>query len=295
MAHKAVFLDRDHTILDDPGYLSDPEGVKLIRGSDLAIKSLSQAGYKVVVVTNQSGIARGLLTEETLARIHAEMCRQLSSHGAHLDAVYYCPYHPEGTVEEYAIDSDLRKPKPGMLLKAAEDLDLDLPASWMVGDSARDIEAGQRAGCRTVRLRTHGVHFPREEINEDAQADFTCRTLPEAAKVILRDSVLPTEAPKGTGASPGSAASRPAASEGVEVCREILRYVRQLARADQDDRFSFSRVLAGLTQALALLALAGTVASALQAHPAAETQTWGIVAIVLQLMTLTFLMMGRSR
>ena len=126
--------------------------MKLLPGVELALKSLAAAGFKIVVVTNQSGIARGLLTEETLAQIHAELRRQLSEKGAHLDAIYYCPYHPEGTVEAYAMESDLRKPQPGMLLKAAEEMDIDLPASWMVGDDARDIEAGQRAGCRTIRL-----------------------------------------------------------------------------------------------------------------------------------------------
>ena len=155
MAGKAVFLDRDNTVIEDPGYISDPQVVKLLPGVELAIKSLAQAGYKVVVVTNQSGVARGLLTEEMLERIHTELRRQLGQHGAHLDGVYYCPFHPEGTVEQYAKDSDLRKPKPGMLLKAAQELDIDVSASWMVGDSARDIEAGQRAGCRTVRVRAH--------------------------------------------------------------------------------------------------------------------------------------------
>ncbi|MDP7288001.1 MAG: HAD family hydrolase, partial [Phycisphaerae bacterium] len=153
---KAVFIDRDNTIIDDPGYISDPAAVKLLPGVELAIKSLAQTGFKNIVCTNQSGIARGMLTEEGLDSIHAELRRQLGDKGAHLDAIYYCPFHPQGTVEKYACESDLRKPKPGMLLKAAADLDLDLSECWMVGDSARDIEAGQRAGCRTIRVRTAG-------------------------------------------------------------------------------------------------------------------------------------------
>ncbi len=188
MANKAVFLDRDHTLIEDPGYLSDSSGVKLLPGVDLALKSLEAGGFKTVVVTNQAGVARGLITEENVHQIHTELHRQLAERGAHLDAIYYCPYHPEGTVEAYARDSEFRKPSPGMLLKAAQELDIDLPASWMVGDSARDVEAGQRAGCRTIRLRPSATPLPGEVSQEDVQPDFTARNLVEAARTILRES-----------------------------------------------------------------------------------------------------------
>jgi D-glycero-D-manno-heptose 1,7-bisphosphate phosphatase len=237
MANRAVFLDRDQTIIEDPGYISDPAAVKLLPGVDLAIKSLRQGGYLTVVVTNQSGIARGLLTEEALEKIHGEMRRQLAAGGAHLDAVYYCPFHPEGTVEPYAVDSDLRKPSPGMLLKAAGDLDIDLSASWMVGDGARDIEAGQRAGCRTIRVRAAAPAVSAEAEDENVQSDFTVRNLLEAAKLILH-------APARVHARPGGAASPPRAAEGTpppspggeaglgerEILLEILRQVRELSR-----------------------------------------------------------------
>lgn len=216
MANKAVFLDRDNTLIEDPGYLSDPAAVRLLPGVDLAIKSLAQCGYKTVVVTNQSGIARGLLTEEALERIHGEMRRQLAERGAHLDAIYYCPFHPEGTVEQYAKDSDLRKPKPGMLLKAAKDLDIDLSASWLVGDGARDIEAGQRAGCRTVRVRTKPSQrmMPGEESDESVQADHTVRNLVDAARVILR-APQPSRAVAATEAAKVIAAKEPVETEAV--------------------------------------------------------------------------------
>ncbi len=187
MANKAVFLDRDHTIIDDPGYLSDPDQVKLLPGVELALKSLRQAGYLLVVVTNQSGVARGMFTEQTLKTIHAELQRRLEEKGARLDAIYYCPFHPEAQVEKYAKDSELRKPKPGMLLKAAEDLDIDLSASWMVGDSPRDVEAGQRAGTRTVRIRHPGEQLPRDQVGDVAQPDYTVRNLVDAARVIIRE------------------------------------------------------------------------------------------------------------
>ncbi|MFW6133383.1 MAG: D-glycero-alpha-D-manno-heptose-1,7-bisphosphate 7-phosphatase, partial [Planctomycetota bacterium] len=182
MSAKAVFLDRDNTILADPGYLSDPDDVKLLPGAALALQSLAQAGYKLVVATNQSGIARGLLTEETLGQIHAELRRQLAEQHVHLDAIYACPYHPEGTVEPYARESELRKPNPGMLLAAAEELDIDLERSWAVGDSPRDIEAGQRAGCRTILLRAHPDRHEDDPHEESARPDFVVRNIVDAAR-----------------------------------------------------------------------------------------------------------------
>lgn len=186
MGRKAVFLDRDGTIIEDPGYLSDPKEVKLLPGVELALKSLSQAGYLLVVVTNQSGIARGMFTEETLDLIHDRLRELLHEKNARIDAVYHCPFLPEGSVEQYAVDSDLRKPKPGMLLEAADELDIDLERSWTVGDSPRDVEAGQRAGTRTIRLRTpHGAG--REDATDTVRADFIVRNLVDAARVIVRE------------------------------------------------------------------------------------------------------------
>ncbi|HUT58745.1 MAG TPA: HAD family hydrolase [Phycisphaerae bacterium] len=237
MANRAVFLDRDRTIIEDPGYMSDPSAVKLLPGADLAIKSLRQAGYVVVVVTNQSGIARGLLTEDALEKIHAEMRRQLLAGGAHVDAIHYCPYHPEGTVEKYAVDSDLRKPKPGMLLKGAEELDIDLAASWMVGDGARDIEAGQRAGCRTIRVRAGEHEVPGDPDDQAVQADFTVRNLLEAAKLILQ-SPARVAAGRVSGPPPATGAGRETSGANQhmtdrEILLEILQCVRQLARERQ--------------------------------------------------------------
>ncbi|MCD4825217.1 MAG: HAD family hydrolase [Phycisphaerae bacterium] len=192
MSDKAVFLDRDGTIIEDPGYLADPSRVKLLPGVELAIKSLRQAGYKIVVVTNQSGVARGLFSEDDLESIHAEMRRQFAEKGAMLDAIYYCPYHPAGTVMQYARESDLRKPSAGMLLKAAAEMDIDLAGSWMVGDSARDVGAGQRGGCRTIRILTpaHDVIRPAAMRKEEDEfhADFDVRNLVDAARMIMREA-----------------------------------------------------------------------------------------------------------
>jgi len=309
MPNKAVFLDRDHTLIDDPGYLADPQAVKLLPGVELAVKSLVQAGYKIVVVTNQSGIARGLLTEEALDAIHAEMRRQLADRGAHLDAIYYCPFHPEGTVETYARESEFRKPQPGMLLKAAEDLDLDLAQSWMVGDSGRDIEAGQRAGCRTIRIRVQSLHLAGETEVEDVQADYTVRNLVDAARVILRavpvaprppaetrPSVPAATVPERPAPAPAAAETTPAPEppDDAQVRREILRHVRQLARVEHTDEFSFLKLAGGIAQMLALLALVIALYQMI-VDQISHGILWALISGVLQTLALTCFTVHRPK
>ena len=300
MSNKAVFLDRDNTVIEDPGYLADPGAVKLLPGVELAIKSLTQAGYKIVIVTNQSGIARGRLTVETLEKIHAEMQRQLAERGAHVDGIQYCPYHPEGTVEEFTEDSELRKPKPGMLLKAAANLDVDLSQSWMVGDSGRDIEAGQRAGCRTIRIRLRSTHVHGEAEEEDVQADHTVRNLVDAARVILRAATAPRVERAGASAGPAAAPVEAAAGPGGEgmddsaVRQEILRHVRQLARHEASDEFSFLKLMGGITQMLAIICLVLTLFRMMNLQTHSQAGLWGLMAIALQLMALTCFTVNRQ-
>ena len=126
--------------------------MKLLPGSAQALVQLKQMGYKLIVVSNQSGIARGMFTEDDLGQIHARMKELLAAEGAYLDQIYYCPYHPEGVIEKYRKESDLRKPNPGMLLTAAEEMDIDLSQSWMIGNAYHDTTAGKRVGCRTILL-----------------------------------------------------------------------------------------------------------------------------------------------
>lgn len=152
--NKAVFLDRDQTLIEDPGYINHPSQVRLLPGVAQALIQLKKMGYLLVVVSNQSGVARGLVTEEVLQQIHHQLKKLLADEGAYLDAIYYCPFHPEGVIPKYRCESDLRKPNPGMLLKAAQDLSIDLSRSWMIGDSFRDIEAGIRAGCKTILIES---------------------------------------------------------------------------------------------------------------------------------------------
>jgi D-glycero-D-manno-heptose 1,7-bisphosphate phosphatase len=146
----AVFLDRDGTIIEDADYLTDPEQIRILPGVLSALKRLRDSGYLLIVVTNQSAIARGWLTEDGLKEVHSELDRRLHAGGAHVDAYYCCPHLPEGTVPRYAVACDCRKPKPGLLNRAAQEWDVDMGSSFMVGDSVRDAEAGRHAGCRSI-------------------------------------------------------------------------------------------------------------------------------------------------
>ncbi len=160
---KAIFLDRDGTINEYVGFLRKEEEFELIDGVAEAVKKINQSGYLAVVVTNQPVIARGEVTFEGLEKIHNKMETLLGMEGAYLDGIYFCPHHPhsgyEGEVKKLKIDCDCRKPKPGMFLKAAEDLNIDLSQSYMIGDGENDIVAGKAAGCKTVLLNTECEYF----------------------------------------------------------------------------------------------------------------------------------------
>jgi D-glycero-D-manno-heptose 1,7-bisphosphate phosphatase len=150
MKQRALFLDRDGTLVHPRHYPSQPEELVLYEGIAPELRSLQAAGFRLVVITNQAGIARGYFTEADLQRMHDYLREQLAGMGVYLDAIYYCPHHPEGVLPELAIRCSCRKPQPGMLLRAARDLHIDLSASWFLGDILDDIEAGNRARCRTV-------------------------------------------------------------------------------------------------------------------------------------------------
>lgn len=151
---KAIFLDRDGTINKYVGFLRNINEFELLDGAADAIKKINASGYLAIVITNQPVIARGEVSFEELERIHNKMETLLGKKGAYLDAIYFCPHHPhkgyEGERPELKFDCDCRKPKPGMLLKAAQDFNIDLAQSWMIGDGENDIRAGQNAGCQTA-------------------------------------------------------------------------------------------------------------------------------------------------
>ena len=182
MGRKAVFMDRDDTLIEDPGYINHPNQVKLLPGAAAALIQLKRMGYLLVIASNQSAVARGIVTEEMLEQIHHRLRKLLADEGASIDAIYYCPYHPDGVIPKYRMESDLRKPNPGMLLRAAEDLDIDFSRSWMIGDSYRDITAGVKVGCRTILIDSPVKRPTRNP--SDPTADRKVGSLREAANVI---------------------------------------------------------------------------------------------------------------
>ncbi|HSR53822.1 MAG TPA: D-glycero-beta-D-manno-heptose 1,7-bisphosphate 7-phosphatase [Acidobacteriota bacterium] len=154
MAEVAVFLDRDGTVMEDVGYLDNPDRVAIFEEAIEAISALREAGFKIVIVTNQSGLARGLFTEKTLNDIHDTLRAAFQHQGAPLDGIYYCPHHPQAQVARFRRHCNCRKPEPGLLRRAAEQLEIDLGRSYMIGDKVADVIAGHRAGCRSVLVRT---------------------------------------------------------------------------------------------------------------------------------------------
>ncbi|GAC1449752.1 MAG: D-glycero-beta-D-manno-heptose 1,7-bisphosphate 7-phosphatase [Isosphaeraceae bacterium] len=179
----AVFLDRDGTIIEHVHYLADPGLVRLLPGAARALIRLRGEGFVCVVVTNQSAVGRGMLSEARLGQIHDEMVRQLAAEGTGVDAIYYCPEIPMGD-NPSIVEREDRKPGPGMLVRAAHELSLDLDASWMVGDMVSDILAGINAGCRGSILVRSGKPVPSEGMPTDITYDVA-NDLFAAAETIL--------------------------------------------------------------------------------------------------------------
>jgi D-glycero-D-manno-heptose 1,7-bisphosphate phosphatase len=186
MLRPAVFLDRDGTIIEEVGYLADPAAVVLIDGAAAAIARLNAAGVPVVVVTNQAGVARGYFPEECVGRVHDRLDELLAREGARVDGYFVCPHHPSEGRPPYRRDCDCRKPAAGLLLRAAEQLGLDLARSFMIGDKLSDVEAGARAGCGTVLVRTgYGRDFVKDLRPDELRLCAVSDSLPAAIDVCL--------------------------------------------------------------------------------------------------------------
>ncbi|HYD94876.1 MAG TPA: HAD family hydrolase [Noviherbaspirillum sp.] len=149
---RAVFLDKDGTLVENVPYNVNPALLELTWQAGQGLQLLRQLGYALIVVTNQAGVAKGLFTETALGPLQHRLAERLAQYGVLLDGFYYCPHSPDGMVSRYAIACTCRKPMPGMLLRAAHEHGIDLSQSWMVGDILNDVEAGRRAGCRTVLI-----------------------------------------------------------------------------------------------------------------------------------------------
>jgi D-glycero-D-manno-heptose 1,7-bisphosphate phosphatase len=183
---RALFLDRDGTLVHPSHYPSQPEQLRLYPNIAVELQALQRKGLLLIVITNQSGIARGYFTEADLQRMHEYLKTQFAAQGVFLDALYHCPHHPDGIISELSFRCDCRKPQPGMLLRAAADHNIDLHHSWFVGDILDDVEAGNRAGCRTVLVDlgteqppTHFLRCPTFVGRDTCHALQTIRTIEE--------------------------------------------------------------------------------------------------------------------
>jgi D-glycero-D-manno-heptose 1,7-bisphosphate phosphatase len=186
-----VFLDRDGVLVQDNGVLTDPRSIRLIPDIAEALRRLANAGFKLIVVSNQSAVARGLMTEEEVRALQKEIEAELARAGAPpLDAFYFCPHHPNATLENYRAECACRKPRPGLLQQAASEHGLDLAATFMIGDRLTDAMAGARAGCRTVLVETGQHTAPliqmTDPMDPDFRPDFRCADLLTAADWILK-------------------------------------------------------------------------------------------------------------
>ena len=183
----AVFIDRDGTILDELGYVVPGLAINIYPFSAAAITKLTDAGFPVVVITNQGGIALGMYDHAFVEQTHATLTESLAHAGATITAWYYCPHHPEGKVPEFTCVCECRKPGTGMLEAAARDLNIDLNASWVVGDQWRDIELARRAGARGILVRTgYGRGLEADWPKDIPPPPVVCEDLEDAAEFIIK-------------------------------------------------------------------------------------------------------------
>ena len=192
---RAVFIDRDGTISEEVGYINHASRFRIFPYSASAIKHLNGSGWLAVLVTNQAGVARGYFTEDMIHTVHDQLELDLKTGGAQLDAIYYCSHHPSVGEPPYRLDCDCRKPKPGLILRAAAEFDIDLEQSWMIGDRYSDIELARNAGVKSAFvLSGYGRgewEYQREGWNSDP--DLVAKTLLDAVQAIVGQT------PGGTG------------------------------------------------------------------------------------------------
>jgi len=193
----AVFLDKDGTLVHDVPYNVDPALIRLTPGAVEALGLLHAAGYRLIIVSNQSGVARGRFPETALAAVEERLRALLAQRGVPLTGFYYCPHHPDGSVAAYAVACSCRKPAPGMLIRAAREHGIDLSRSWMVGDILNDVEAGHRAGCRSILI--DNGNETEWELTPERTPEHIAGDLPGAARALL-----PSRSPSARASVPSS-------------------------------------------------------------------------------------------
>jgi D-glycero-D-manno-heptose 1,7-bisphosphate phosphatase len=187
--NRAIFIDRDGTLNEEVGYIDRPAHLRLFPFAAEAVRRINAAGWRAILVTNQSGVARGYLSEAQLAALHVHLAAALAGEGARLDAIHYCPHHPTEGESPYRQDCECRKPKPGLLTRAAQDFDLDLAQSFVVGDRYRDVEMAHRAGASGVLVLTgYGRdEYEHERASWTKAPEHVAENLLEAVKWILKE------------------------------------------------------------------------------------------------------------
>jgi len=197
---RAIFMDRDGTVCEEVGYVNHVDRIRLLPRSAEAIHLANQAGFQTVIVTNQAGVARGYFDEDLVHEVHDAVRRQLADAGARIDGIYYCPHHPEVGAPPYRRECDCRKPGPGMLLRAREEMGIDLASSYMVGDTVKDLGAGRAVGATTVLVLTGYGRGEREHQSHrwTVHPDHVCEDLLEAVQWILaREGMTAEPSPSG--------------------------------------------------------------------------------------------------
>jgi D,D-heptose 1,7-bisphosphate phosphatase len=179
---RTIFLDKDGTLIENVPYNIDPNKIRLCKGAIEGLKLLQSANYQFIVITNQSGIARGYFPESALDAVETRLQELLHPHRLQLAGFYYCPHHPSGTVLPYALDCQCRKPRPGLLYQAAQEQAIDLSQSWFIGDILNDIEAGRAAGCRTILI--DNGNETEWELSPQRLPHHLATNLHEAAQII---------------------------------------------------------------------------------------------------------------
>jgi D,D-heptose 1,7-bisphosphate phosphatase len=295
MRRPAVFFDRDNTLIVCDGYLGDPSKVVLVDGAAEAIARARRLGYAIVVFSNQSGVARGMFTEEDVHSVNNRLDELLaeSNPAAVIDRHEFCPFHPDGLMEQYRKESPLRKPAPGMILQATEKLALDLSRSWVIGDAPRDIEAGKAAGCRTILFHHPALSAsPAQSRDTTVLPDHFVESLKDAVNIIEKtpDDEPPPVEEEAPAAPPLSVNLSKLENLVGELLAELRKPQEQAAVVPPSRHFSISKMVAGVVQmvALALLGLSYF------AHPA-NLQTFLLVAIMAQLFTIALLIMDKQQ
>ncbi|MHC4808016.1 MAG: D-glycero-alpha-D-manno-heptose-1,7-bisphosphate 7-phosphatase [Planctomycetota bacterium] len=317
MPDKAIFLDRDGTLIEDPGYISNPDQVRLLDGVAEALAEFKALGYKLIVTSNQSGVARGIVTEKALEETHNRLKQLLAEKGGHLDKIYCCPCHPDGVIPKYRKESDWRKPNPGMLLAAADELDVDLSQSWVIGNEGRDVEAGLRAGCKTIILDSpsHDKKIELGQVNPDyravnmkeavniikkhhrssRKADTEVQPVPPPqTEPVVQTVEQPTEQHLAQQAAPEQEGTGRETAE--QLLTRILDQLKKMQRADMFGEFSVMRMIAGIVQIIVLCCLLISIWFLMAPNRQDNSVFIALgFAMVLQVMSLTFyIMQGRK-